>query len=68
MDHRHSHGDHAADGYASPLSERERSDLTAEMLLTMAGFPYLAVGETAELDNGAWAERTEHGVVIGGGR
>ena len=52
----------------SPLDERERSDLTAEMLLNMAGFEYLEVGERVTKDNGAYAERTESGIRIGGGR
>ena len=34
----------------------------------MAGFPYLEIGERATKDNGAWAERHENGVWMGGGR
>ena len=52
----------------TPRDERERSDLTAEMLLAMAGFDYLEVGEEATKPNGAYAMRTEGGIYIGGGR
>ena len=51
-----------------PMGEQERSDLMADIILTLAGFDYLDVGEQATKPNGAYARRTPSGIHIGGGR
>ena len=58
---------------AGAVSERDEHgdgnhELAVAIILALAGFGHLAVGERATLPNGVYAERTEFGIFVGGGR